>query len=540
VPIRRLLVANRGEIAVRIFRTCRALGIETVAVVAPDDSESLHARCADAAVEITSYLQSEEHVRAAKASGADAIHPGYGFLAENGDFAEAVEAVGLSWIGPPSEALRLGGDKLAAKRIAREAGVPVLPDGSPEEIGFPLLIKAAAGGGGRGMRVVRSKAELEDALAAAEREAVGAFGDGALYCERYLERPRHVEVQLLADAHGTVRALGERDCSVQRRHQKVLEEAPAPRLSPALREQLHEAAVAFGRAIGYRSAGTVEFVLDGDAFFFLELNGRIQVEHPVTEAVTGLDLVERQIRIADGEALAAAPEVRGHAVEARVYAEDPRTFLPQGGRIERLVLPRDTDGVRIDAGVESGDEIALAYDPMIAKVVAHGRDRTKALDILAAALADTRIEGVTTNLTFLRWLVAHPVIRAGEATTAFLTEHPPLSPVPLLRPAATFRSSWRLNLPAPPPAPPPDLETESHRPSATSGASTVTAPMPGTVIRVEVAAGDAVRARQPVVVLEAMKMEIPVHSPFDGSVTAVHVSAGDHVAGGTELLEIEG
>jgi acetyl/propionyl-CoA carboxylase alpha subunit len=540
VPIRRLLVANRGEIAVRIFRTCRALGIETVAVAAPDDGGSLHARSGDAAVEIASYLHSEEHIRAAKTSGADAIHPGYGFLAENGDFAEAVEAAELTWIGPPPEALRLGGDKLAAKRIAREAGVPVLPDGSPEEIGFPLLVKAAAGGGGRGMRVVRSQAELEDALAAAEREAVGAFGDGTLYCERYLERPRHVEVQLLGDAHGTVLAVGERDCSVQRRHQKVLEEAPAPGLSPAMRDQLHGAAVAFGRAIGYRSAGTVEFVLDGDAFFFLELNGRIQVEHPVTEAVTGLDLVERQIRIAEGEALAAAPEICGHAVEARVYAEDPRTLLPQGGRIERLVLPPDTDGVRIDAGVETGDEIALAYDPMLAKLVAHGRDRTEALDLVAAALADTRIEGVTTNLAFLRWLVAHPVIRAGEATTAFLTEHPPLSPVPVLRPAATFRSSWRLNLPAPPPAPPPDLETESHRPSATSGASTVTAPMPGTVIRVEVVAGDTVRARQPVVVLEAMKMEIPVHSPFDGSVTAVHVSAGDHVAGGTELLEIEG
>ena len=539
MPIRRLLVANRGEIAVRIFRTCGALGIETVAVVAPDDSGSLHARSADAAVEITSYLQSEEHIRAAKESGADAIHPGYGFLAENGDFAEAVEAAGLTWIGPPREALRLGGDKLAAKRIAREAGVPVLPDGNPEEIGFPLLVKAAAGGGGRGMRVVRSQAELEEALAAAEREAAGAFGDGTLYCERYLERPRHVEVQLFADTHGTVLSLGERDCSVQRRHQKVLEEAPAQRLSPTLRDELHRAAVAFGRAIGYRSAGTVEFVLDGDAFFFLELNGRIQVEHAVTEAVTGLDLVERQIRVAEGEALAAAPEVRGHAVEARLYAEDPHSFLPQAGRIERLVLPRDTHGVRIDAGVEEGDEIGLAYDPMIAKVIAHARERAQALDLLRAALAETDIEGVTTNLPFLRWLVAHPAIQAGEATTAFLTEHPPLSPVPLLRPPAAFRSPWRLNLPAAPPAPPPDVEIESQRPSTSTGASTVTAPMPGTVIRVEVAAGDTVRARQPVLVLEAMKMEIPVHSPFDGSVTAVHVSAGDHVAGGTELLEIE-
>ena len=529
----------------RIFRTCRALDIETVAVVAPDDAGSLHERSADAAVAITSYLHSEEHIRAAKESGADAIHPGYGFLAENGDFAEAVEAAGLVWIGPPPEALRLGGDKLAAKRIARDAGVPVLPDGPPEEVGFPLLVKAAAGGGGRGMRVVRSQEELEDALAAAEREAAGAFGDGTLYCERYLERPRHVEVQLLADAHGTVLALGERDCSVQRRHQKVLEEAPAPKLSPALREQLHGAAVAFGRAIGYRSAGTVEFVLDGDAFFFLELNGRIQVEHPVTEAVTGLDLVERQIRIAEGEALeAGAASAAGHAVEVRLYAEDPRTFFPETGRIARAVFPSDTvsqgpSRVRVDVGIESGDEIGLAYDPMIAKVVAHAADREQALDLLRAALAETDIEGVTTNLAFLRWLVAHPVIRAGEATTAFLTEHPPLSHASFLRAPAAFRIPWRLNLPVPPPGAPPDVEIESHRPSAQPGESTITAPMPGTVIRVEVAPGDRVRARQPVVVLEAMKMEIPVHSPFDGSVKTVHVSAGDRVAGGVVLLELE-
>ncbi|MGH3065466.1 MAG: biotin carboxylase N-terminal domain-containing protein, partial [Gaiellaceae bacterium] len=262
MAIRKLLVANRGEIAGRVFRTCRELGIETVAVFAPDDRDSLHARAADETVEIASYLHSEEHIRAARSVGADAIHPGYGFLAESGDFAEAVGAAGLTWVGPSPEALRLGGDKLAAKRIAREAGVPVLPDGPPAEIGFPLLVKATAGGGGRGMRVVRTNAELEDALAAAEREASGAFGDGTLYCERYLERPRHVEVQLLADAHGTVVAVGERDCSVQRRHQKVLEESPAPALAEGTRTQLLDAAVAFGKAIGYRSAGTVEFVLD--------------------------------------------------------------------------------------------------------------------------------------------------------------------------------------------------------------------------------------------------------------------------------------
>jgi acetyl/propionyl-CoA carboxylase alpha subunit len=548
VPIGKLLVANRGEIAVRVFRTCRELGIATVAVVASDDRGSLHTRSADEVVRIESYLHSEEHVRAAKETGADAIHPGYGFLAENANFAAAVEAAGLTWIGPPPEALRLGGDKLEAKHIAREAGVPVLPDGAPGDIGFPLLVKAAAGGGGRGMRVVRSPAELEGALAAAEREAAGAFGDGTVYCERYLERPRHVEVQLLADAHGTVVALGERDCSVQRRHQKVLEEAPAPRLSRELRQDLHEAAVAFGRAIGYRSAGTVEFVLEGGDFFFLELNGRIQVEHPVTEAVTGLDLVAEQIRIADGEPLATdCCKVEGHAVEVRLYAEDPRTFLPQVGTIERLRLPCNSllqasgarPAIRVDSGVEEGDEIGLSYDPLIAKLIVHGRSRSEALDALALALDETVVEGVTTNLPFLRWLVAHPVVRAGEATTAFLAEHPPLSPLPLRRAAAPFLAPWRLNLPAPPPSPPPDVDLESHRHGPVHGESAVTAPMPGTVIRVEVAADDAVLARQPLIVLEAMKMEIPVHSPFDGTVTAIHVTPGDRVAGGALLVEIE-
>ncbi len=538
MAIRKLLVANRGEIALRVFRTCREQGIATVAVVAPNDAGSLHARSADETVEIASYLHSEEHIRAAKAAGADAIHPGYGFLAENADFAEAVGAAGLTWVGPPPGALRLGGDKLAAKRIAREAGVPTLPEGTPQEIGFPLVVKAAAGGGGRGMRVVRSEGELEEALVAAEREAVGAFGDGRLYCERFLERPRHVEVQLLADAHGNVVALGERDCSVQRRHQKVLEEAPAPRLDPELREALFAAAVEFGRAIGYQSAGTVEFVLaDGD-FHFLELNGRIQVEHPVTEAVAGLDLIAEQLRVADGQALVTDRyKANGHAVEARLYAEDPRSFLPQTGRLERLRLP---GGVRVDAGVEEGDEVGLAYDPMIAKLVAHGRDRAEALDLLAAALEETEVAGVTTNLPFLRWLVSHPVVRAGEATTAFLTEQPPLSALPLRLANGPWRTPWRLNLAAPAPTPPPDVDAATQEGGQLAGGTaTVTAPMPGTVLSVEVQPGDEVQARRPLVVLEAMKMEIPVHSPFAGTVSAVHVEAGDRVAGGAPLVEIE-
>jgi len=313
-----------------------------------------------------------------------------------------------------------------------------------------------------------------------------------------------------------------------------------------LRAALHEAAVVFGRAIGYRSAGTVEFVLDADEFFFLELNGRIQVEHPVTEAVTGLDLVERQIRIAEGQPLATdCCKVEGHAVEVRLYAEDPRTFLPQTGRIELLRLSSDSvslgarGSVRVDTGVEEGDEVGLSYDPLIAKLIAHGRDRDDALDLLARALAEIDVVGVPTNLPFLRWLVSHPVVRAGDTTTAFLTEHPPLSSLPLLRAPTPWRAPWRLNLPAPPPAPPPDVDLESHRHGPAHGESTVIAPMPGTVIRVEVESGTEVQARQALVVLEAMKMEIPVHSPFEGTVRAVHVAAGDRVAGGALLVELE-
>ena len=333
MEIQKLLVANRGEIAARIFRACGDAGIGTVAVAAPDDRGSFHTRHADETVEIESYLASEEHIRAAKQSGADAIHPGYGFLAENAEFAEAIEAAGLVFVGPTPEALRQGGDKLQAKRIAEQAGVPTLPAGEPDDIGFPLVVKAAAGGGGRGMRVVRDPADLEAAIDAAQREAKTAFGDDRVYCERYLERPRHVEIQVLADGKGRVLSLGERECSIQRRHQKVLEESPSPALDRDLRERMSDAAVAFGRAIGYRSAGTVEFMLDGRDFYLLELNGRIQVEHPVTELVTGVDLVREQLRIAAGERLETEPRVEGHAVEVRLYAEDPRTFLPQAGRI---------------------------------------------------------------------------------------------------------------------------------------------------------------------------------------------------------------
>jgi acetyl/propionyl-CoA carboxylase alpha subunit len=533
-----ILVANRGEIALRVFRACAELGIRTVAVAPEDDARSLHARSADETVAIRSYLDSEEHIRAAKQSGADAVHPGYGFLAESGDFAEAVEAAGLVWIGPSPEALRAGGDKLAAKRIAREAGVPVVPDGEPAEVGFPLLVKAAAGGGGRGMRVVRRPEDLEGALAAARRESQAAFGDDTVFVERYVERPRHVEIQLLADAHGTVIALGERECSIQRRHQKVLEESPSVALDRELRARMSAAAVRFAEAIGYRSAGTVEFILDGDEFFFLELNGRIQVEHPVTELVTGIDLVAEQIRIARGERLESSSNslLQGHAVEVRLYAEDPRTFLPQAGRVERLRLP---GSVRVDAGVEEGDEIGTAYDPLLAKLVAHAPTREEALDRLGAALAETEVAGVTTNLPFLRWLVAHPALRAGETTTAFLDDHPPLSAPPAALPSGPWRAPFRLNLPAPAPQPPPDVDAAAHAHGPGAEQSAVTAPMPGTVIKVLVQEGEHVSARQALVVLEAMKMETPLSSPYDAIVRKVHVTEGDRVAGGALLVELE-
>jgi acetyl/propionyl-CoA carboxylase alpha subunit len=533
--VQKLLVANRGEIALRVFRAARELGLGTVAVVAPDDGGSLHARSADETAEIASYLHSEEHIRAARQTGADAIHPGYGFLAESGDFAEAVQAAGLMWIGPPPDALRAGGDKLAAKRIAREAGVPTIPETAEP----PLIVKAAAGGGGRGMRVVRSPRELDEAVQSAQREAKAAFGDGTVYLERYVERPRHVEIQLLADAHGTVLSLGERDCSVQRRHQKVLEESPSPALDPALRAEMSEAAVHFARAIGYVGAGTVEFILDGRAFYFLELNGRIQVEHPVTEAVTGIDLVQWQLRIARGERLPTelqATALHGAAVEVRLYAEDPRTFLPQAGRIEKLRLPTS---VRVDAGVAEGDEVGTSYDPMIAKLIASGTTRGEALDRPAAALAQTEVGGVTTNLPFLRWLVAHPALRAGETTTAFLVEHPPLSPLPAALADRVWRGAFRLNLPSPAPQPPPDVDAAAHAHAPGTVSGTVVAPMPGTVIKVNVHEGSTVQAGAPLVVLEAMKMETPLLAPYDATVKAVHVEEGDRVASGAVLVELD-
>jgi acetyl/propionyl-CoA carboxylase alpha subunit len=534
VEIRKLLVANRGEIAVRIFATCERLGIATVAVAPPGDRGALHTRRAGETVAIAGYLDGQEHVRAARESGADAVHPGYGFLAESPEFATAVRDADLLWIGPPPDVLRAAGDKLEAKRIAAEAGVPVVPEGDPAEIGFPLVIKAAAGGGGRGMRVVRAPDELDEALAAARREAEAAFGDDRVFFERYVERPRHVEVQLLAGAE-RVSSLGERDCSVQRRHQKILEESPSPAVDADLRASLGKAAVAFARAVGYLGAGTAEFMLEGESFWFLELNARIQVEHPVTELVTGIDLVEQQLAIASGgsaSALGSTRDPEGHAVEARLYAEDPLTFLPQAGRIERLRLPED---VRVDAGVEEGDEVPVAYDPLIAKLIAHGETREEAFDRLARALRETEVRGLTTNLPFLRWLVAHPELRAGRATTAFLTDYPPLSRAPKV--SGPWAGSWGRERGSSP------LLTVEATARATEGAgaeqTVVKAPMPGVVVRVLAAEGDRVEPRQPLVLLEAMKMETPLVSPYAAVVRRVLVSEGDRVAAGAVLVELE-
>jgi acetyl/propionyl-CoA carboxylase alpha subunit len=452
-----------------------------------------------------------------------------------------VGAAGLAWVGPPPQVLRTAGDKLEAKRIAAGAGVPVVESGTPGEIGVPLIIKAAAGGGGRGMRVVRSADELGDAVEAARREARAGFGDDRVFFERYVERARHVEIQLLADGRGSVVHLGERECSIQRRHQKVLEESPSPALDASLRHEIGEAAVALGRALHYEGVGTAEFVLGEDGHFsFLELNARIQVEHPVTELVTGVDLVEQQLRIAAGKPLVLEPrDPDGHAVEARLYAEHPLTFLPQPGRVGRLELP---EGVRVDAGVEAGDDVPVAYDPLIAKLIARGETRDEAFERLARALDETRVGRVTTNLPFLRWLVRHPEVRAGRTTTAFLTEHPPLSRTPRIPPA--WRGYWRLNrdhaAPPPAPRPPPLVETTAHRTNATGHAErALVAPMPGTVIRVLTGAGDRVEPRQPLVVLEAMKLETPLASPYEATVRRVNVAEGDRVAGGSILVELE-
>jgi len=435
----KILIANRGEIAVRVARTLRRLGVESVAVFSDADQDAVHARAADRAVRVGSYLDIEGVIAAAVAVGADAIHPGYGFLSERPAFARACVDAGLTFVGPSADAMALLGDKVAAKEVAAAAGVPVVPGLSAGAAGalsdfdivewargerLPLLLKAAAGGGGKGMRVVRSLDDLSEALGAARREAVAAFGDDRLLVERYLERSRHIEVQLIADAHGTAVHLGERECSLQRRHQKVIEEAPSPVVDAALRERMGSAACALARAAGYVGAGTVELIAERDdpaSFYFLEVNARLQVEHPVTELVTGLDLVELQLRVAAGEPLGFSQSdvsLSGHAVEARVYAEDPaHGFLPSIGRV---VAYREPAGVRVDSGIEEGSEVTAHYDPLLAKVIACAPDRATALSGLERALAELRVVGPTTNAAYLRALLARPEVRAGELDTELI------------------------------------------------------------------------------------------------------------------------
>ncbi|MEU3269549.1 biotin carboxylase N-terminal domain-containing protein [Saccharomonospora sp. NPDC006951] len=441
--IENVLVANRGEIALRVFRTCRDAGIGTVAVYSDADAASPHVSAADAAVRLPgetpgeTYLRADLIVDAARQAGADAVHPGYGFLSENADFARAVGEAGLTWIGPSPEAIETMGSKVESKRLLGEAGVPVLPELDPGQVtesDLPVLVKASAGGGGRGMRVVRELADLPAAVESARAEAASAFGDPTVFCERYLDSGRHIEVQIMADTHGTVWAIGERECSIQRRHQKVIEEAPSPLVGTAMRENLFAAARTAAKAIDYVGAGTVEFLAtETEEFFFLEMNTRLQVEHPVTECTTGLDLVDLQLRVAEGEALQGEPPPRaGHAIEARLYAEEPANeWRPQTGTLHRFRIPGDvefavpatTAGIRVDSGVADGSVIGSHYDPMLAKVIAWAPSRKAAARALAGALCRAHLHGVTTNRDLLVNVIRHPAFLAGDTDTAFFDRH---------------------------------------------------------------------------------------------------------------------
>lgn len=634
-----VLVANRGEIARRVFATCRRLGIGTVAVYTDPDAGSPHVAEADARVRLegnNGYLDSAQIIAAAQASGADAVHPGYGFLSENPDFAAAVIDAGLTWIGPPVNAVQAMGSKIEAKKMMAAAGVPVLAELDPSTVTadqLPVLVKASAGGGGRGMRVVRELSDLATEVAAAQREAQSAFGDPTVFCERYLAAGHHVEVQVMADQHGTVWAVGERECSIQRRHQKVIEEAPSPLVerTPGMREKLFDAARLAAEAIGYAGAGTVEFMADeqGD-FFFLEMNTRLQVEHPVTEATTGLDLVELQIAVADGDRLDnEPPPSKGSAIEVRLYAEDPaKGWQPQAGTVHRFEVPGQ---VRVDTGIEDGSVVSIFYDPMLAKVISYAPTRRQAATVLADALARTRIHGLRTNRDLLVNVLRHPAFLQGATDTAFFDTHgldalaTPLADAnavtlsaiaAALADAAHNRSSarvfgaapsgWRnlasgyqsrtyrdaagddvpvryrftrtgVELPeadgvslvsATPdrvvlsisgvertfdvarygdqvfvdsPLGPVQLAAVPRFPDPADAVAhgSLLAPMPGSVIRVGAAVGDTVTAGQPLIWLEAMKMEHTIAAPEDGVLAELNVAAGQQVEVGAVLARVE-
>ncbi|MDN3576381.1 acetyl/propionyl/methylcrotonyl-CoA carboxylase subunit alpha [Chitinimonas viridis] len=444
---KKILIANRGEIACRVIKTARQMGIKTVAVYSDADADARHVKLADEAFRLgppaprESYLKADLILEIAQRTGAEAVHPGYGFLSENETFAEACAAAGVVFIGPPASAIAAMGSKSAAKTLMEKADVPLVPgyhgdnqdaaflQAEADRMGYPVLIKASAGGGGKGMKIVEKSEDFAGQLASAKREAAASFGDDMVLVEKYLTKPRHIEIQVFGDTHGEAVYLFERDCSVQRRHQKVLEEAPAPGLSPALRAQIGEAAVRAAKAVGYVGAGTVEFIFDtlSDAFYFMEMNTRLQVEHPVTEMITGLDLVEWQLRVASGEPLPRRQDelrIEGHAFEARVYAEDPaRDFLPQIGRLAHMRQPQESAHVRVDTGVTSGDEISPWYDPMIAKLIVWDENRDRALDRLSSALAEYEVVGLDTNLDFLGQLASHPAFRAAELDTGFIVRY---------------------------------------------------------------------------------------------------------------------
>jgi len=577
-PFSKILVANRGEIAVRIFRTLRELGIGTVAVYSEPDRNSLHVAAADESYLLgpgppaESYLHQERVLDAAKRAGAEAIHPGYGFLAENAAFARAVEEAGLVWIGPPPEAIEAMGSKVTARRLMQEAGVPVIPGTTEpvesadevvalgDEHGWPVAIKASAGGGGKGLKVVRSAEEAERALASARREGEAYFSDDTVYVERFLEDPRHVEVQVLADAHGAVVHLGERDCTIQRRHQKLVEETPSPAVTPELRERIGAIAVEAARAVGYRGAGTIEGLLDRDGdYFFLEMNTRIQVEHTVTELVTGLDLVREQVLVAAGEALSFGQEdvrLSGHAIECRINAEDPRKgFLPAPGTVGAYREPAGP-GVRVDSGVTEGSEIVGIYDPLVAKLVVWDSDRERARRRMLRALDEYVIEGVTTLLEFHRALLAHPCFVAGETCFGLVETiaEQASEPGPAHRAAASGRAQEQivgveldgrrfevaLLRPEPPHAELARRRRERTRDGAHHAAAreAVVSPMQGTVLAVEVADGDEVREGQVVCVVEAMKMENEITAHRPGIVSGLSVAEGEQVATGQVICVV--
>ncbi len=592
----KVLIANRGEIAVRVIRTCRELGIGTVAVYSELDREALHVRLADEAYALggqsaaESYLNTEAIVDAIRRSGASAVHPGYGFFSENADFARAITSEGVTFIGPPPEAIEVMGDKISSRRAAEAAGVSGVPGQTepvtdPEQIrafgethGWPVAIKAAFGGGGRGMKVVHGPDEVVEAMESAQREAQSSFGRPEIYLERYLAWPRHIEMQIICDTHGNDLWLGERDCSCQRRHQKLVEESPAPNFPDEVRRAMGEAAVTVARACGYVNAGTVEFLYQDGEFYFLEMNTRLQVEHPVTELVTGLDLVEQQLRVAAGEALAfGQADVRrdGHAIEVRINAEDPAggRFLPSPGTITRFRAPAGP-GVRLDGGYEAGDTVSQFYDNLVAKLIVWAPDRDAARRRMLRALGETTIEGIATTIPAEVAILEHEDFATGQHSTNWVEQRLDLSgvtgsadPEPataaegeaeptVLREVTTEvdgrRYRVKLWLPESAAAAPAAGGTAATRAAggrtrATraraavggAGSGTVTVPMQGTIVKVLVAAGDAVEAGQTVCVLEAMKMENAIAAEKAGTVTEVKVAAGDSVGAGDVLVVIE-